>query len=415
MPDEIRTMLPGWTVNAVTPLEAIGEIAPARTYSYAQAGRLYASFRKVRKSHDADSYQNRPSNGEINSNHYYTQSQNFETTPAHWNPQAMSDHWAPSGTEAMPDHWTPSRDEAMPDHWTPSRDEAMPDHCTPSRDEAMPDHWALSGAEAMPDHWAPSRAEALPDQRALGHHSAETNLKTATAEMQTNDPMEIPQRDFCQNLYGNSKFNYTIEGSTDQVKRHMSKFACTDKYGHIVPQVLIQQPGKPLDSLHHLKKQDSDRSSRSTNADSGYCPSADDYGQRSRGGSYDLNDDISNSKGLSSPSFANQKNQSRSQDYLCDPSLNGHYSFTNNLSNGHGMGGGVENPAFTRSIDKDLNSDKALESHRQFVRRISTEVPNVNHHATVLNNSCEGSVFPKQYQTRSGSVSSLDKIAESFI
>ncbi|XP_041365773.1 uncharacterized protein LOC121380848 [Gigantopelta aegis] len=43
--EEIRTLLPGWTVNEISPLDNIGEKVPA-TYSYAQAGRLYESFRK---------------------------------------------------------------------------------------------------------------------------------------------------------------------------------------------------------------------------------------------------------------------------------------------------------------------------------------------------------------------------------
>ncbi|ESO97151.1 hypothetical protein LOTGIDRAFT_174585 [Lottia gigantea] len=47
--DEIRTWLPGWTVNEITPLEDIGETAPTNNYSYAQAGRLYESFRKKKK------------------------------------------------------------------------------------------------------------------------------------------------------------------------------------------------------------------------------------------------------------------------------------------------------------------------------------------------------------------------------
>ncbi|KAK7499333.1 hypothetical protein BaRGS_00009308 [Batillaria attramentaria] len=47
--DEIRERLPAWTVNGVSPLENIGDHVPAENYSYAQAGRLYESFRKKKR------------------------------------------------------------------------------------------------------------------------------------------------------------------------------------------------------------------------------------------------------------------------------------------------------------------------------------------------------------------------------
>ncbi|KAK6165859.1 hypothetical protein SNE40_022688 [Patella caerulea] len=54
--DEIRNVLPGWTVNEVTPLENIGETAPQSNYSYAQAGRLYESFRKKKRQKPGDNF-----------------------------------------------------------------------------------------------------------------------------------------------------------------------------------------------------------------------------------------------------------------------------------------------------------------------------------------------------------------------
>ena len=47
--DEIRESLPGWTVNGISPLENIGDVVPTANYSYAQAGRLYESFRKKKR------------------------------------------------------------------------------------------------------------------------------------------------------------------------------------------------------------------------------------------------------------------------------------------------------------------------------------------------------------------------------
>ena len=47
--DEIREYLPAWTVNGVSPLENIGDTVPQANYSYAQAGRLYESFRKKKR------------------------------------------------------------------------------------------------------------------------------------------------------------------------------------------------------------------------------------------------------------------------------------------------------------------------------------------------------------------------------
>ncbi|KAH9494934.1 hypothetical protein Btru_020828 [Bulinus truncatus] len=54
--DEIRYQLPGWTINSVSPLADIGEDVPEHNYSYAQAGRLYESFRKKKRQ------RNKPSN-----------------------------------------------------------------------------------------------------------------------------------------------------------------------------------------------------------------------------------------------------------------------------------------------------------------------------------------------------------------
>lgn len=52
--DEIRECLPAWTVNGVSPLENIGDQIPKENYSYAQAGRLYESFRKKKRQPRAD-------------------------------------------------------------------------------------------------------------------------------------------------------------------------------------------------------------------------------------------------------------------------------------------------------------------------------------------------------------------------
>lgn len=49
--DEIREVLPEWTVNTISPLENIGDHVPEANYSYAQAGRLYDSFRKKKRQH----------------------------------------------------------------------------------------------------------------------------------------------------------------------------------------------------------------------------------------------------------------------------------------------------------------------------------------------------------------------------
>ncbi|XP_071102784.1 uncharacterized protein [Haliotis cracherodii] len=46
--DEIRDVLHGWTINEISPLDDIGEERP-ETYNYAQAGRLYESFRRKKR------------------------------------------------------------------------------------------------------------------------------------------------------------------------------------------------------------------------------------------------------------------------------------------------------------------------------------------------------------------------------
>ncbi|XP_046550194.1 uncharacterized protein LOC124260009 [Haliotis rubra] len=46
--EEIRDVLHGWTVNEISPLDDIGEERP-ETYNYAQAGRLYESFRRKKR------------------------------------------------------------------------------------------------------------------------------------------------------------------------------------------------------------------------------------------------------------------------------------------------------------------------------------------------------------------------------
>lgn len=47
--EEIRETLPAWTINGVSPLDEIGDHVPEENYSYAQAGRLYESFRKKKR------------------------------------------------------------------------------------------------------------------------------------------------------------------------------------------------------------------------------------------------------------------------------------------------------------------------------------------------------------------------------
>ncbi|GFN80416.1 hypothetical protein PoB_000692200 [Plakobranchus ocellatus] len=371
--DEIRAVLPGWTVNAVTPLEAIGEAAPTHSYSYAQAGRLYASFRKVRKSNDKNPYHNRLPDTEDTTDQNWTQRQGGE---------AISEHWAPEGAEAMPQHWY-SHTGDVPHN-----------------------QWSSEGAEGLPQNWTV--------------HDAERNLKSS--DHSPYDHLDDIENDNDHHLYQKSELRFLPEVAHNQSGKY-SGWTQADKYGHIMPQVHIQQPGQASTSLHNLKKQDSDRSSRSTNADSGYCPGTDDGGQRSRGSSYDLNDYSSGSKGFASHSFSDKKQRSGSNDDLSEFSLKDQYAppyrFTN-LSNGHGAEGGLENPAFSMPETKSLDSDMALQSHRDFVKRVLAEDQNVNGNHNFVNTSPKNLINadtapPTKLHTSSGSASSLSQIAESFI
>ena len=284
----------------------------------------------------------------------------------------------------------------------------MSENWDPQGAEAMPENWAPQGAEALPAHWAPQGAEAMP--RDLYPMESEENWRSYSEESHGYNSI-MSQRDHGQNHYEHSKSTKRFEDTRDQKERYTSGLPHADSYGHIVPQVYIKQPGQTLDSLHHLKKQDSDRSSRSTNADSGYCPGTDDGGQRSRGGSYDLNDDMAHSKGFTSPSPVSYKYHSRSNDDLRSHSPQGHY-----LSNGHGMEGGLENPAFAMSVEKDLDSTTALQNHREFVKKVLAEGTNVKSSTTPSDKHLAVVTSPsRQLHHSSGSTSSLNKIAESFI
>lgn len=353
--DEIRAVLPGWTINAVTPLEAIGEVAPV-TYSYAQAGRLYASFRKTRKFHNDNSYENRHLGADSNYDRY-NRERDFEAQPMQWNPE---------------------------------------------------------GAEAMPENWVARGTDALPKMHQID--TDEEYYEDYPNDRFRNDCHSISHKHHDKTRHEPAKFKYSLEGAQSQYQSNATGLPHADKYGHIMPQVHIHQPGKQHECLYNLKKQDSDRSSRSTNADSGYCPGTDNTDQKSRGGSYDLNEDLSDSKLFSPDSLMRHDYQPWSSSNRHSPSLHDQYALTKNLSNGGWVEGGTENPAFHCSIDEGLNSDKILQSHRQLVNKVLAEEHSNSSFTKAHNNySVELSTSPKQLPTTNESVSSFNRIAESFI
>ncbi|XP_005108536.1 uncharacterized protein LOC101847763 [Aplysia californica] len=259
--DEIRAVLPSWTINSVSPLENIGDEVPQHTYSYEQAGRLYESFRKKKRQRGQQG--------------------------------ANADRDKPSYGRTLPQNPTEELGAVGGEPPAVEHDFGMYD-----------------GAEKMPSQ---SR------RRYQDESSQREDYAYSEHEMYYNEPHASPHPrgsvSTQQDRYQHGASPPPPQYSTLQV----------DKYGHLDANVQIVNPSRPgssgayspssplsptappynppysrphgSDPAHfqqvrtydgYLKKQDSDRSSHSTNADSGYCADAD--GQRSRGGSYDLNE-----------------------------------------------------------------------------------------------------------------------------
>ena len=220
-------MLPTWTINLVSPLECIGESVPEHSYSYNQAGRLYESFRKKKRQHNK---------------------------------------------RAVP---------SAPD-----------EHLAYQSSTGGSELGAVGGGVTDLNQDFNQNANLTSNLSRSRRHYQNDNNEEYLEDHDYHQSYEDPR------LYGDLNLNHTNDHNFSASSHKV------DRYGHLHANVEIVHPpqshisgaGSPVipsqssnsaykNQYNYLTKQDSDRSTRSVNADSGYSD-----GKRSRDGSYDLND-----------------------------------------------------------------------------------------------------------------------------
>ncbi|BFY98289.1 hypothetical protein BsWGS_01329 [Bradybaena similaris] len=270
--DEIREALPGWTINSVSPLENIGDSVPECNYDYAQAGRLYASFRKKSRPRNA------PWHSVVSGSSAYANEQNAD------NELEGAVGFDPA---------------VYPDFVSSAHDAAENDYDYPDSDEYEP--------------------QSVPEERYVDTNKHHDDADFRYQNIQYNSDKHVYDNENSDSIsksqFENSR-SYRKSHSSDQPKSSIIS-SHPDKYGHIYTNVKVisntpsqryqnhapnaasnknvshgdivgPSSSEYLPYADSFKKQDSDRFSRSTNADSGYCPDGDDI--HSRSGSYDYND-----------------------------------------------------------------------------------------------------------------------------
>ncbi|XP_059163310.1 uncharacterized protein LOC131946508 [Physella acuta] len=297
--DEIRALLPQWTINGVSPLTDIGEAVPEHNYSYAQAGRLYESFRKKKR-------QRNPPNREAG------------PSSAHYDSQSADQHADDLELKGAVGYDSNVHPEHLDDY------DYSDGYYNPRNDQHDMAYGYANAAHKV-DRYYDSGVE---DEHSVDWQRPRENKQSAPPRR--NQPQK-PTQPAVTDKYGHINANVEIKAP--------------DRYQNVASGKLVNshydRPSRPgINGDDHmyevpLKKQDSDRSSRSTNADSGYSPDTD--GQRSREDSYDYNDQSYMTR--SKHDLAPLKN-------YVDPHV------------------GLENPAFSHD-----NQD-ALQKHKEFVAKM---------------------------------------------
>ncbi|CAG5116560.1 unnamed protein product [Candidula unifasciata] len=342
--DEIREALPGWTINSVSPLENIGDSVPENNYDYAQAGRLYASFRKKSR------LRNIPQHGAVSGSSAYAN--DYENEQKIRGELEGAVGFDPS---VYPDFVVPAQDSSEYDHGyedTDGYDVPKQTYADSNRQHDGTDfHYQNIHPHDYDDQYSDSRSETQPESNHGYRQSHSSNQAQSTLSASQPDK------------YGHINANVKVVSNTPahQYQNYAARAAGNNYGSH-------RDDKRPASSEYlpytdPFEKQDSDRFSRSTTADSGYCPDGDDI--HSRNGSYDCNDQSN------TPKF--MKNGADYENVLIKK-----YA--------HEDDGGLHNPAF-RNDDPDVRS--GWQSQKQPMSKVM-RVPLAEHKSMTVGSSLSG-------------------------
>ncbi|XP_013085270.2 uncharacterized protein LOC106070012 [Biomphalaria glabrata] len=227
--DELRAQLPAWTINTISPLSDIGEDVPSHNYSYAQAGRLYESFRKKKPTRNQQPHHAEKPNYSSYHEEELQGAVGYDTDYDYTYPEDIDLNIESEARYEREDR----HNEA--------------NHIP----ERYPGKYHSHNDSGVEDDW---------DRNIDSHRQVSDNNRHVDANVVVKPPR--------------------ANGARPKVPASTKYQTSTSLYD------------KPEAADYHyyapLKKQDSDRSSRSTNADSGYSPETE--GHTSRESSYDYND-----------------------------------------------------------------------------------------------------------------------------
>ncbi|CAL1528737.1 unnamed protein product [Lymnaea stagnalis] len=262
--DEIRTILPAWTINSVSPLAEMGEDVPEHNYSYAQAGRLYESFRKKK----------RQRNTPLAEPHHRATPQTINHEEELQGAVGYDSNYGYSEVEYndVNDHEV-DRDPSLYAYQN-----ARVLNGEKDRGYEKSSSYEHYGRQHQPYSHYDSGVE---DEIAGDWEKSGENKRQETHNTQSDEPLRSPAY---ADKHGHFNAAVEIKKPPPRSKHHNGNY-------YDVAKSLYDRPGTAVDYHGYsgpLKKQDSDRSSRSTNADSGYSPETE--GVRSREDSYDYND-----------------------------------------------------------------------------------------------------------------------------
>lgn len=309
--DEIRALLPAWTINSVSPLAEMGEAVPEHNYSYAQAGRLYESFRKKKRQRNAP------------------------LTEPHFKATPHTNYHEEELQGAMGYDPSYGFSEEHNDYLDYEVDRVPSAHLY--QNDRMPNVEKHSASEKnhSSEHYGKQKQSyshydsGVEDESSGDWDKSVQHKRHENHHIQGQEPLRSPVY-----VDKHGHFNATVEIKKPPPRGKLP----TDNY--------YDRPGPSTDFYEYsapLKKQDSDRSSRSTNADSGYSPETE--GLRSRESSYDYND--------------HSYKPNAKQDYIVKESVP--------LKHIADPPVGLDNPAFNN------NDSDALQRHKDMVSKILHE------------------------------------------
>ena len=273
--DEIRETLPAWTVNGISPLENIGDQIPVANYSYAQAGRLYESFRRPKRRARAE-MGDQAEGGAPHPRPTVTDGIELRVTghedPDHWQQQHGDEY---DGEQHLAGHRDYGADAY--DHRARRYDRG--------EDQNEP-HQLQKGPYPEDDGFYEeqgAKPKRSPQYDAHGHMYPEVKVNSSKAQSPRGDyhvPSAPPMDS--RNPYTNVP---PQQQNPSPYANAPPKTREVDPYARPSPPTQDSREYAPLrDQFTRLRMQGSDRSSHSDVADSGICSDSDGH---VREGSYD--------------------------------------------------------------------------------------------------------------------------------